>query len=102
MSVELYGTEQPGLKLKREKILEISSTFLIIAETYNIEVQTGDEQIESLDSPVYMQIYGTTTNTPKFFLEPKNGLFTKDSTAKFSVSTNNVGEVIIKQKNLLF
>ncbi len=67
--------------------------FLIIAETYNIEVQTGDEQIESLDSPVYMQIYGTTTITPKFFLEPKNGLFTKGSTAKFSVSTNNVGEI---------
>jgi hypothetical protein len=66
---------------------------LIIAETYNIEVQTGGEQIESLDSPVYMQIYGTTTITPKLFLEPKNGLFTKDSTAKFSISSNNVGQV---------
>jgi len=66
---------------------------LIIAANYDIEVQTGSEQIEPLDSPVYMQIYGTTTNTPKFFLEPRNALFAKDSKAKFNISSNNVGEV---------
>jgi len=60
---------------------------------YNIEVETGDEQVEQLDSPVYMQIYGTTTTTPKFFLESKNPSFTKNSLSKFSISTNNVGEV---------
>lgn len=67
--------------------------FFSIAVLYNIEVQTGDEQIETLDSPVYMQIYGTTTTTPKFFLESKNPSFTKGSTSKFSISSNNVGEV---------
>jgi hypothetical protein len=46
-----------------------------------------------LDSPVYMQIYGTTTTTPKLFLESKNVSFTKNSTSKFSISSNNVGEV---------
>ncbi len=60
---------------------------------YNIEVQTGDEQTEALDSPVYMQIFGTTTTTPKFFLEAKNASFTKNSISKFNISTNNVGEV---------
>ncbi|CAF4351547.1 unnamed protein product, partial [Adineta steineri] len=60
---------------------------------YNIEIQTGDEQIETLDSPVYMQIYGTTTTTPKFFLESKNPSFKKDTPSKFSISSNNVGEI---------
>jgi len=40
-----------------------------------------------------MQIYGTTTTTPKLFLEAKNVSFTKNSTSKFSISSNNVGEV---------
>lgn len=62
---------------------------------YNVEVQTGDEQIEALDSPVYMQIFGTTTTTPKLFLESKKASFTKNSTSKFIVSSNNVGEVIM-------
>jgi hypothetical protein len=66
---------------------------LFVAVIYNIEVQTGDEQIESLDSPVYMQVYGTTTTTPKIFLESKTPSFTKNSISKFSLSSNNVGEV---------
>ncbi|CAF1216392.1 unnamed protein product [Adineta steineri] len=74
LSAELFGSEQP-------------------ATSYDIEVQTGSEQIEPLDSPVYMQIFGTITNTPKFFLESKNASFTKDSKAKFSVSSNNVGDI---------
>jgi hypothetical protein len=66
---------------------------------YNIEVETGDEQVEQLDSPVYMQIYGTTTTTPKLFLESKTASFTKNSIAKFSISSNNVGEVkLVYQK----
>jgi hypothetical protein len=40
-----------------------------------------------------MQIYGTTTTTPKLFLESKNASFTKNSISKFSISSNNVGEV---------
>ena len=40
-----------------------------------------------------MQIYGTTTTTPKMFLESKNPSFIKNSTSKFSISSNNVGEV---------
>ncbi|CAF3864693.1 unnamed protein product [Adineta steineri] len=74
LSAELFGSEQP-------------------ATSYDIEVQTGSEQIEPLDSPVYMQIFGTITNTPKFFLESKNASFTKDSKAKFTVSSNNVGDI---------
>ena len=62
---------------------------------YNIEIQTGDEQVETLDSPVYVQIYGSTTTTPKLFLESKTASFTKNSTSKFTISSNNVGEVII-------
>jgi hypothetical protein len=64
---------------------------------YNIDIQTGSEQIEPLDSPVYIQIYGTTTNTPKLFLESS---FTKNSTVKFNISSNNVGEV--RRINLYF
>lgn len=60
---------------------------------YNIEVQTGEEQVEPLDSPVYVQIFGTTTTTPKLFLESKTASFTKDTTSKFTLSSNNVGEV---------
>ena len=67
--------------------------FFLIAVMYNVEIQTGDEQIEPLDSPVYIQIYGTTTITPKLYLESKNPSFTKDSKSKFTVSSNNVGEV---------
>jgi hypothetical protein len=66
---------------------------LFVAVIYNIEVETGDKQGEPLDSPVYMQIYGSTTTTPKLFLEPKNGVFTKESVLKFSISSSNVGEV---------
>ncbi len=72
-----------------------------LAVMYNVEVQTGDEQIDPLDSPVYMQIYGTTTTTPKLFLESKNASFAKNSTSKFSVSSNNVGEVMIGEKKSL-
>ncbi len=71
---------------------------MIIAAEYNIEVRTGDEQIEPLDSPVYIQIYGTTTTTPKLFLESKHASFTKDSIAKFNLSSNHVGEVIKSPK----
>ncbi len=60
---------------------------------YNIEIQTGDEQVELLDSPVYMQVYGSTTTTPKLFLESKTNSFTKGSISKFSMPSNNVGEV---------
>jgi hypothetical protein len=74
--------------------------FFIIAVEYNIEVRTGDEQIEPLDSPVYIQIYGTTTTTPKLFLESKHPSFTKDSIAKFNLSSNYVGEVINHPKFL--
>ncbi|UJR35879.1 hypothetical protein I4U23_028622 [Adineta vaga] len=74
LEVELFGSEQPAV-------------------IYEIEVQTGVQQIETLDSPVYMQLYGTTTNTPKLFLEAKNVLFRKDSISKFHVSSNNVGEI---------
>ncbi|CAF0906528.1 unnamed protein product [Adineta steineri] len=74
LDIELFGSEQPAV-------------------LYNIEIQTGDEQIEILDSPVYMQIYGTTTTTPKFFLESKNPSFKKDTLSKFSISSNNVGEI---------
>ncbi|CAF1064509.1 unnamed protein product [Rotaria sordida] len=74
LSVELFGSEQP-------------------AALYNVEVQTGSEQIEPLDSPVYIQIHGTTTRTPKIFLEPKDASFTKDSTVNFDISSNNVGEI---------
>ncbi|CAF2520074.1 unnamed protein product [Rotaria sp. Silwood2] len=74
VSVELFGSEQP-------------------AALYNVELQTSSEQTEPLDSPVYIQIHGTTTRTPKIFLEPQNGSFTKDSTAKFDISSNDVGEI---------
>jgi hypothetical protein len=40
-----------------------------------------------------MQIFGTITTTPKLFLESKYASFTKDSIAKFNISSNNVGEV---------
>ena len=60
---------------------------------FNLEIQTGDKQIEPLDSLVYIQVYGTTTTTPKLFLETQNSPFTKDSTSNFSISSNNVGEV---------
>ncbi len=66
---------------------------MFIAVIYSIEIQTGDEQVETLDSPVYIQIYGTTTKTPKLFLESKNALFTKNSLSKFNISSSNVGEV---------
>ena len=62
---------------------------------YNVEVQTGDEQIEPLDSPIYMQVHGTTTTTPKLYLEAKNASYAKNSISKFNVSSNNVGEVMI-------
>lgn len=65
----------------------------LLAVEYEIEIQTGSEQDQPMDSPVYVQIYGTTTNTPKLFLEPKTGSFTRDSTRKFVVSSNNVGQV---------
>jgi hypothetical protein len=65
----------------------------LLAVEYDIEVQTGNEQIEPLDSPVYIQIYGTTGTTPKLFLEPKNSSFSKDSISKFHISNNDVGEV---------
>ncbi len=92
LDMELFGSEQPGLKNK--KISMKNTNFcLLVAVIYNIEVQTGDEQVETLDSPVYMQIYGTTTTTPKLFLESKNTSFTKNSISKFSISSNNVGEV---------
>jgi hypothetical protein len=68
---------------------------------YNVEVQTGDEQMEPLDSPVYMQIYGTTTTTPKLFLESKDASFKKNSTSKFSISSNNVGQVMIRETKSL-
>ncbi|CAF0819854.1 unnamed protein product [Rotaria sp. Silwood1] len=74
LSVELFGSEKPDA-------------------LYNVEVQTGIEQIEPLDSPVYLQIYGTTTMTPKIFLEPQNASFTKDSTEKFDILSNDVGEI---------
>ena len=92
LSVELFGSEQPGLKMQFIGTNSFCS-LCFIAVIYNIEVQTGDEQIEPLDSPVYMQIYGNTTTTPKLFLESKTASFTKDSTSKFSLSSNNVGEV---------
>ncbi|CAF2065081.1 unnamed protein product [Rotaria magnacalcarata] len=74
LGAELFGTEQPAVM-------------------YNIEVQTGDKQVESLDSPVYIQIFGTTTATPKLFLESKQASFTKNATSKFAVASNNVGEI---------
>ncbi|CAF0923501.1 unnamed protein product [Adineta ricciae] len=74
LSVELFGTEQPAVN-------------------YNIEVYTGSEQTEPLDSPVYIQIFGTVSTTPKIFLESKNSSFTKDSQAKFNVDSNNVGQI---------
>ncbi|CAF1366454.1 unnamed protein product [Rotaria magnacalcarata] len=74
LGAELFGTEQPAVM-------------------YNIEVQTGDKQVEPLDSPVYIQIFGTTTATPKLFLESKQASFTKNATSKFAVASNNVGEI---------
>lgn len=60
---------------------------------YEIEVETGSEQEQPLDAPVYLQIFGSTTTTPKLFLEPKNTAFTKDSVNKFTIPSNNVGQV---------
>lgn len=60
---------------------------------YFVEVETGDEQIDPLDSPIYMQVYGTTTTTPKLFLESKQMSFKQNSVSKFTISSNNVGEV---------
>ncbi|CAF1186369.1 unnamed protein product [Rotaria sordida] len=74
LEAELFGSEQPAVM-------------------YNVEIQTGDEQIEPLDSPVYMQVYGTTTATPKLFFDTKNASFTKDSISKFTIASNNVGEI---------
>lgn len=74
----------------------IFATFIIAAD-YNIEIRTGSEQIEPFDSPVYIQIYGTITTTPKLFLESK---YAKDTIEKFNISSNNVGEV--RKTNLLF
>ncbi|CAF0753759.1 unnamed protein product [Rotaria sp. Silwood1] len=74
LEAELFGSEQPAV-------------------IYNVEIQTGDEQIEPLDSPVYMQVYGTTTATPKLFFDSKNPSFTKDSISKFTIASNNVGEI---------
>ncbi|CAF2907936.1 unnamed protein product [Rotaria sp. Silwood2] len=74
LEAELFGSEQPAVM-------------------YNIEIQTGDEQIEPLDSPVYAQVYGTTTATPKLFLDSKNTSFSKDSISKFTIASNNVGEI---------
>ena len=66
---------------------------VMIDVEYNIEVRTGGEQVEPLDSPVYMQIYGNIATTPKLFLEPKGATFAASSTEKFGLSSNNVGEV---------
>ncbi len=73
-----------------------------IAIDYNIEVRTGNQQIQPFDSSVYIQIYGIATATPKLFLESKYESFTKDSIAKFNISSNNVGEVRNRKTNLLF
>ncbi|CAF4501710.1 unnamed protein product [Rotaria socialis] len=73
--VELFGSEPPG------------------SAAYTLEVQTGNEQIEPLDSPVYVQFYGATTKTPKLFLEPKTACFARDSCENFDISTNNIGEI---------
>jgi hypothetical protein len=70
---------------------------------YHIEIRTGNEQIEPLNSPVYMQIYGITATTPKLFLESKYASFMKDSIAKFNISSNNVGDIkkiVIGHENL--
>ncbi|CAF3856631.1 unnamed protein product [Rotaria magnacalcarata] len=75
LSVELFGSEQSD------------------SAAYTIEVQTGNEQIEPLDSPVYVQLYGATTKTPKLFLEPKTACFARDSCENFDISTNNIGEI---------
>ncbi|UJR10158.1 hypothetical protein I4U23_014374 [Adineta vaga] len=74
LSVELFGSEQ-------------------LAANYNIEVLTGSEQTATLDSPAFIQIFGTTSTTPKIFLESKNASFTKDSLAKFNLDSNNVGQI---------
>ncbi|CAF1409527.1 unnamed protein product [Adineta ricciae] len=74
LEAELFGSEQPAV-------------------FYDIEVETGEQQVETLDSPVYIQVYGATTATPKLFLEAKNAAFKKDSISKFNVSSNNVGEI---------
>ena len=58
-----------------------------------IEIETGDEQEKAVDSPVFLQIFGSTTATPKLFLESKSTSFSKNNKEKFSLSTNNVGVV---------
>lgn len=60
---------------------------------YNVEIETGDKQVEALDSPVYIQMYGTTTATPKLFFESKLNSFAQDAISKFTIPSNNVGEV---------
>lgn len=65
----------------------------VIDVDYNVELQTGKEQIEPLDSPVYIQIYGNIATTPKLFLEPKEATFAANSIEKFRLSSNDVGEV---------
>ena len=54
---------------------------------------TSSQQIESMDSPVFIQIFGTTNTTPKHFLEPNEEKFMKNSIERFQISSNNVGEV---------
>lgn len=66
---------------------------MMIDVEYNIEVRTGKEQVEPLDSPVYIQIYGNIATTSKLFLEPKGATFAANSTEKFRLSSNYVGEV---------
>jgi len=95
----LVQNNQVWISSKERYFIFIS---FIIAADYNIEIQTGSEQIQPLDSPVYMQIFGTITTTPKLFLESKYASFTKDSIAKFNISSNNVGEVKNNYKNFLF
>ena len=58
-----------------------------------VEVRTGNEQTDGFDSPVYIQLFGTITNTPKVYLESKYASFAKNSTAKFHFSTNNIGDI---------
>ena len=65
----------------------------LAAVVYTVDVRTGDAQVEALDSPAYIQIFGSTTATPKLFLEGKTNSFAKESTDRFTLTSNNVGEV---------
>lgn len=60
---------------------------------YSVAFRTGNEQIDGFDSPIYIQLFGTITNTPRVYLESKYASFARDSIVKFHFSTNNVGEI---------